>query len=259
MYPKSRNRVHIAAYGLQPAYGLPRSCYWKGGARAWALLLRRAARALRPATATHRHLTPEPFRPSSAPGPPAPPGLRVPWHARGVVAPFFHMFCGSTCLCIIARLAWALSYPWLSRLFAALRRCPFRAPAACRPAAPAGTPLWGSRYARHSGSRFAPVFVGWRLEPRCVSAGVSPGSQPRQVCPLQPRPECPPLVRHFLSRAGRGDIPRHARGSAPAPHAGGAPPAPLHPLARRRGGRCFSWYLDIPDFAILALIQVAPS
>ena len=111
MYPKSRNRVHIAAYGLQPAYGLPRSCYWKGGARAWALLLRRAARALRPATATHRHLTSEPFRASSGGvGPPFPAARRR--VATAVRSPsLFHMFCGSTALCMVARRAYALSFP----------------------------------------------------------------------------------------------------------------------------------------------------
>lgn len=122
--------------------------------------------------------------------------------------------------------------------------CPCRAPAAVSPPRHQARrqPLTGSRLSLRSAQRLSlrSVFFGWRVALRLGSAGVSPRSQPREVCPLQPLAECPLSALIFCLARGARVAPCRARGYAPAPLAGGVFAAPLHPLRPRRGGRCFS-------------------
>ena len=97
-----------------------------------------------------------------------------------------------------------------------------------------------SRYARHSGCRFAPLFFSagafqWPLP----SSAVSPAPQPAQVCPL------------MMSASARRSHTFFVFATLTTAHAvlaasplrllqGGVFAAPLHPLRGRRGRRCFS-------------------
>ena len=90
---RARAAYGLQAYGLQPAYGLPGSCYLKGGARAPPLraarpALRAVARWRRPAP---RYGHPSPLNArtfsavlgSGAPGPPGPAGAVACARSRG--------------------------------------------------------------------------------------------------------------------------------------------------------------------------------
>jgi hypothetical protein len=82
---------------------------------------------------------------------------------------------------------------WLSSLFPAPRGCPCRAPAAGATAAPEGTPLRGSRYARHSGSRLRRrCFSATALLCAPRSAGFPVRPYGARVFPRSPRFDCPP-------------------------------------------------------------------
>ena len=167
-----------------------------------------------------------------------------------VVRLFFHLFCSGAFAApvavsrnIIARLVvWAVPPLWGG--------CPCRAPAAGAAAAPGGTPPTGALPSVGTAVSLRGFFFGYRLELRAGCQGVSPLAQACEVCPPAPLLECPQAGDIFcLARGARGS--RFLLGAcAPAPLAGGAPPAPLHPGARRRGGRCFSWYFVSSDFAI---------
>lgn len=97
-----------------------------------------------------------------------------------------------------------------------------------------------SRYARHSGSRYAPLFFSagafqWPLP----SSGVSPAPQPAQVCPLMLSASARRSHTFFVFAALTA-TPAVLAASPLRLLQGGVFAAPLHPLRPRRGGRCFS-------------------
>lgn len=132
--------------------------------------------------------------PTPAPGPPSLPRSRPP--------------CGSAAALSLVGPAWGL-------VGACAGRCPCRAPAPGASGAPGGTPPpllrrgRGSRYARHSGWRFAPLFC--RLPPGAAVRGLIlfPVRATRaRVCQAMPRPECPPIADIFCLAPGARGQPR---------------------------------------------------
>ena len=91
--------------------------------------------------------------------------------------------------------------------------CPCRAPAACRPAAPSGTPLGGSRFARHSGFLFFSA-TAW-----CCGSHFCGFPHVRSLTWFAPH-SCAPIARWLRTLS----IMR-----------GAERPAPLRPLGRRHG------------------------
>ena len=97
-----------------------------------------------------------------------------------------------------------------------------------------------SRFARHSGCRYAPIFFSagafqWPLP----SSAVSPAPQPAQVCPLMMSASARRSHTFFVFAALTA-APAVLAASPLRPLQGGVFAAPLHPLRPRRGGRCFS-------------------
>lgn len=151
-----------------------------------------------------------------------------------VVRPFFICFAGGVFPAPIA-LRRNSSPLWPPLLFPPAAGCPCRAPAAGAAAAPEGTPLRGSRFARHSG--VAPrVFFGWRGVLRAGVQSVSPRCGGPRFATLLPCPNARHLCDIFCLARGARVAPCPARGLRPCASRGGLPaaPAPLQPARRGR-------------------------
>lgn len=94
-------------------------------------------------------------------------------------------------------------------------------------------PCGGSRYARHSGCRYAPFFFGYRPDQRCGACPGFPFALPAlafaQSCPA---PSARQLQTFFVSRRGREGTNCRARPSGAAPSRGvRSDPRPPEPPA----------------------------